>query len=129
MVRRVMGSLAVTACLFGILQPAFACATTSSGCCPAGSPTSCSSDWLLAPAGTEATECCASRPTSGASALHALRVRHSSPHASGSPDPVIHSSAFAPTQESAIQPLTRQTPRLYRADQSQTYLRTARLRL
>ena len=127
-VRRLIASLVLLACLLGIVQPALACANSASltDCCPAGSPSGAGAQVRPGPASIEAYGCCALRVTD-TPCVSALRTRTAQGPASGSPVAAAALAVVPVAQYSAVP-----TPRAltaYRVDESQTYLRTARLRL
>lgn len=129
MLRRLIAALGVLVCLFGIVQPAFACATASPDCCPAGTPAGCSDQQLITRAQLELNDCCAARPAFASSVLVTPRGRAAFEHASGSPDPLIQSPAFSIRPNRSFAQATAR-PLIFRlTDESLTYLRTARLRL
>ena len=129
MIRRLIASLVLVACLLGIVQPALACANSASrtDCCPAGSPAGAGEQMRPASASIEAYGCCALRAAISPS-VSAVRARTAQGHASGSPAVVA-----LPT----VVPLGQHVPALRtpalrvpdHLDGSLTYLRTARLRL
>ena len=129
MIRRLIASLVLVACLLGIVQPALACANSASrtDCCPAGSPAGAGEQMRPASASIEAYGCCALRAAISPS-VSAVRARTAQGHASGSPAVVA-----LPT----VVPLEQHVPALRtpvlrvpdHVDGSLTYLRTARLRL
>ena len=127
--RRPIASLVVVACLLGIVQPAIACAAGASrtDCCPAGSPASSGDQMRPASPALEAFSCCA-LPAAVTPSVSAVRTRTTHAHTSGS------TAIFdLPMQDlvgprlSALQAPPALIP--YYANESQTYLRTARLRL
>jgi hypothetical protein len=128
-VRRLIASMVLVACLLGIVQPALAytnCASRTD-CCPAGSPAGCAEQLCLASPCVEAGSCCALRAASTPS-VSAVRPRTASEHASGV------SPAIAPP---TVVPVGQHLPELRvpvvqipdHVNQSLTYLLTARLRL
>jgi hypothetical protein len=126
--RRLIASLVVVACLLGIVQPALACANGASrtDCCPAGSAGAGDQNRPASPS-LEAYSCCA-LPAAVTPSVSAVRTRTTHAHASGSTAMVD-----LPTRDLVDQHLSAlQTSRAlipYYANESQTYLRTARLRL
>jgi hypothetical protein len=127
--RRLIASLVVVACLLGIVQPALACANgaSRSDCCPAGSPAHGGDQMRPAFPSLEGYSCCA-LPAAVAPSVWAVRTRTTHALASGSTAMVD-----LPTQDLVGQHLSalQTSPALipYYANESQTYLRTARLRL
>ena len=125
MVRRLIASLVLVACLLGIVQPALACAESASrtDCCPAGA----GEQTCRASASIEAYRCCALGVTV-TSSVSAVRTRTAQGHACASSAVVA-----LPT----VVPLGQHMPALRtpaarvpdHVDESLTYLRTARLRL
>src|SRR2546430_11332796 len=85
-VRRLIASLVLVACLLGIVQPALACANSASrtDCCPAGLPAGAGEQMRPASASIEAYGCCALRAAISPS-VAAVRARTAQGHASGSP--------------------------------------------
>jgi hypothetical protein len=122
-VRRLITSLMLSACLLGTVQPAFACGP-GTDCCPRGSASGCIEQ--ITPA-VSADDCCAAQPTLAASSRVVAQSRKSS-------DPAVASPAlFGPPADVTVAQSVLQVPQLfltdYRADASHTYLHTARLRL
>jgi len=124
--RRLIASIVVLACLLGTLQPAIACANSTSrtDCCPAGSPADTGRQ--AAPC-AQASSCCALNPAI-ASSVSAIGVRTFQDHGS------VPSAAIAlPITVRVgqylreLQTSAAQTPDPI--NESLTYLRTARLRL
>lgn len=122
MVRRLIASMVLVACLLGIVQPALAytnCASRTD-CCPAGSPAGCAEQMCLASPCVQAD---ASMPS-----VSAVRPRTAPEHASGV------SPAIAPP---TVAPIGQHLPELRmpaaeipdHINRSLTYLLTARLRL
>ena len=128
-VRRLIASLVLVACLLGIVQPALACANSASrtDCCPAGSPAGAGERMRLASASIEAYRCCAPGVTVTPS-VSAVRTRTAQGHASGSPA-VVALPTVAPVGQHlpALRAPAARVPD--HVDESLTYLRTARLRL
>jgi len=128
-VRRLIASLVLVACLLGIVQPALAytnCASRTD-CCPAGSPASCLEQLCLASPCVQAGSCCALRAASAPS-VSAVRPRTAHGHASR----VSAGIALPPglpvgQRPPELRPPPAQVPA--HVNQSLTYLRTARLRL
>jgi len=127
--RRLIPSLVLVACLLGIVQPALACANSASrtDCCPAGSSEGCGEQMRLASAWIEANGCCASRAAVTSSESIAARPHHAPKRASGLPAAAALPAVIPVAQHSAVP--TPPALTAYRANESQTYLRTARLRL
>ena len=128
MIRRLIASLVLVACLLGIVQPALACANSASrtDCCPAGSPAGAGERMRLASASIEAYHCCAPGVTVTPS-VSAVRTRTAQGHASASPTATDLPAVVPVTQHFAVP--TPPASIAYRASESLTYLRTARLRL
>jgi len=121
-VRRLIASMVLVACLLGIVQPALAytnCASRTD-CCPAGSPAGCAEQMCLASPCVQAD---ASMPS-----VSAVRPRTAPEHASRV------SPAIAPP---TVAPIGQHLPELRmpaaeipdHINRSLTYLLTARLRL
>jgi hypothetical protein len=128
-VRRLIASLVVLACLLGIVRPAIDCSNCVSrtDCCPAGSATDCGAQIRSASHCAQATHCCALRATVAPS-LSLIGVRVPQGHASGFPAATL--LATMPTVGRPL--LNLRTPVAFipiHVDESLTYLRTARLRL
>jgi hypothetical protein len=124
-VRRLFASMVLLACLLGIVQPALACADCASRTdCPAGSTPGCD---LPASPCAQAISCCEMGATVAPS-VSAIAARTTEGHE-------LRSSAASipPTGLRVAQSLQQLRTPLTRVpdptDQSQTYLRTARLRL
>ena len=123
MVRRLAVSLILLACILGVLEPAFAC-VSSSECCPDG----CSGQTQQGSGWVEMAGCCAIQAPVAASfsiapqSREALNVTGSSPALVTLADDPLR---LVPTREIR----TAQAASTSRSDQSLTYLRTARLRL
>ena len=128
MVRRLIASLVLVACLLGIVPPALACADGASrtDCCPAGSPAGAGEQMCRASPSIEAYRCCALGVTA-TSSVSAVRTRTAQGHASASPTATDLPAVVPVTQHFAVP--TPPTSIAYRASESLTYLRTARLRL
>jgi hypothetical protein len=124
-VRRLIASMVLVACLLGIVQPALAYTNCASrpDCCPAG----CAEQLCLASPCVQAGSCCALRAASTPS-VSAVRPRTAQGHASGV-SPAIALPAVAPIGQHPPELRTRPTQIPAHANQSLTYLRTARLRL
>ena len=125
MVRRLIASLVLVACLLGTVQPALACAHAASrtDCCPTGS----SGERLRPTAPSiEAYGCCA-QPAAVTPSVSVVRARTVQGHASTSPGAVDLTWVAVGQHVAAV----RTPPALisYHVDESLTYLRTARLRL
>ena len=121
-VRRLIASIVLVACLLGTVQPAFAC-VASSDCCRSD----CAGQVQPGSGWVEKDDCCAIRATIAGWVSLAPQSRHTLQGAEG--------SAALITSTANLQPVTpRETPIPRPAtgaatDQSLTYLRTARLRL
>ena len=129
MVRRLIASLVLVACLLGIVQPALACADGASrtDCCPAGSPAGAGEQTCRASPSIEAYRCCALGVTA-TSSVSAVRTRTAQGHASASAAVVAPPTAVALGQHiPALRTPAARVPD--HVDESLTYLRTARLRL
>ena len=128
MARRLIASLVLVACLLGIVQPALACANSTSrtDCCPAGLPAGAGEQMRPASASIEAYGCCALRAAISPS-VAAVRTRTAQGPASGSPVAAAALALVPVAQYSAVPTPLALTA--YRVNESQTYLRTARLRL
>ncbi len=129
MVRRLITSLVLVACLLGIVQPTFACVTGASrtDCCPARSSAGAGEQLRQTAPSIEAYSCCA-LPTAVTPSVLGVRARPAQWHASGSPAVVDLPTGYLVDQyPSAQRRPTALVP--YHADESQTYLLTARLRL
>jgi len=122
-VRRLIASMVLVACLLGIVQPALAYTNCASRTCPAG----CAEQLCLASPCVQAGSCCALRATSTPS-VSAVRPRTTQAHASG-PSPASALPTGLPVGQHP--PELRMPPAQIpvHANQSLTYLRTARLRL
>jgi len=121
-VRRLMTSMVLVACFFGIVQPALAytnCASRTD-CCPAGSPAGCAEQVCLASPCVQAD---ASTPS-----VSAVRPRTAQAHASG-PSPANALPTGLPVGQHPPELRTPPAQIPVHANQSLTYLRTARLRL
>ena len=128
MVRRLIASMVVLACLLGILKPAIACAdcVSRTDCCPAGSSADCGAQMRGTSPCAQASSCCALRAAISPS-VSALGIRATQGHASG-PSAI----ALPVTVRVGQYPRELQTPTAQIPDpinESLTYLRTARLRL
>jgi hypothetical protein len=123
-VRRLITSLMLSACLLGTVQPAFACGPATD-CCPRGSASGCI-EQITVPA-VPADDCCAAQPTLAASSCVVAQPRKSFDQAVA-PPALFGPPADVPVAQSVLQvaPLFLTD---YRADASLTYLHTARLRL
>jgi hypothetical protein len=124
--RRLIASILILACLLGTVQPAIACANSTSrtDCCPAGSPAD--TGHQAAPC-AQAISCCALRPAI-ASSVSAIGARTSQDHGSVSSAAIalpvtVRVRHYLPE----LQTSPAQTPDPI--NESLTYLRTARLRL
>jgi len=129
LVRRLIASLVLVACLLGIVQPALACANSASrtDCCPAGSPAGAGEQTCRASPSIEAYRCCALGVTV-TSSVSAVRTRTAQGHASASAAVVAPPTAVALGQHiPALRTPAARVPD--HVDESLTYLRTARLRL
>jgi len=127
-VRRLIASMALLACLVGTVQPVIACASCSvrTDCCPTGSPAGGSEQRHQTSPGAQASDCCALSAAITPS-VSAVGARTPQGHASGSSAAIALPAVIRagqrlpepPTSAAKIAPL----------DQTLTYLRTARLRL
>lgn len=129
MVRRLMASMVLVACLLGIVQPTLAytnCASRTD-CCPAGSPTGCAEQLCLASPCVQPGSCCAERATSTPS-VSAVRPRTAQAHGSG-PSPANALPPGLPVGQHPRELRTQPAQIPAHVNQSLTYLRTARLRL
>jgi hypothetical protein len=128
-IRRLIASMVLVACLLGIVQPALAytnCASRTD-CCPAGSPAGCAEQLCLASPCVQAGSCCA-LPAASTPSVSAVRPRTVQGHASG-----VSPAIALPT----VVPIGQHLPELRmpaaqipdHVNQSLTYLLTARLRL
>jgi hypothetical protein len=128
-VRRLIASLVLVACLLGIVQPALACANNASrtDCCPAGASAGSGERMCPASPSIEAYGCCA-LPAAGTSSVAAVRARAPQGHASGSPV-ALDVPMGVPLGQHLSAPRTAAAPIRYHANESLTYLLTARLRL
>lgn len=124
MVRRLITSLMLSACLLGMIQPAFACGP-GTDCCAKGSASGCI-EQITVPA-VSADDCCAAQPTLAASSWVVAQPRKSSAQAVTSPT-LFGPPADVPVAQSALRVASLFLTE-YRADASLTYLHTARLRL
>jgi hypothetical protein len=114
------------ACLLGILQPAFACASRYD-CCPPAAPSGCGQAIRPADAGLETPDCCATRAFVAYSVSIIAQPRYAPDHAYNFPaTPPILTVLPVPTDVVAPARLVLTSHRL---DESLTYLYTARLRL
>jgi hypothetical protein len=124
--RRLIASIVVLACLLGTVQPAIACANSTSrtDCCPAGSPAD--TGHQAAPC-AQASGCCALSPAI-ASSVSAIGVRTSQDHGCVSSAAIALPITVRMGQYlRELQTSATQTPD--HINDSLTYLRTARLRL
>jgi hypothetical protein len=114
------------ACLLGIFQPAFACASMHD-CCPRATPSGCGEALRHADAGLEAPNCCATQALVTYSVSIIAQPRYALDHAYNPPAtlPIL---AVLPVATDEI-PSTHLTQTALRLDESLTYLHTARLRL
>ena len=122
MVRRLIASMVLVACLLGIVQPALAytnCASRTD-CCPAGSPAGCAEQMCLASPCVQAD---ASTPS-----VSAVRPRTAPEYASGV-SPAIALPTAAPIWQHLPEVRMRVAQIPDHVNQSLTYLLTARLRL
>ena len=125
MVRRLIASMVLLACLLGIVQPALACADCASRTdCPAGSTPGC--DLPTSPC-AQAISCC-EMGAAVAPSVSAIAARATEGHELGSSAASIPPTGLRVAQSLQVlrTPLTRISDP---TNQSQTYLRTARLRL
>jgi hypothetical protein len=114
------------ACLLGILQPAFACASRHD-CCPTTAPSGCSEAIRHSGARLEAPDCCATAAFVAYSISIIAQPRYALDHAYNSPTtfPIL---TLLPVAADVVLP-TRLAQTALRLDESLTYLHTARLRL
>jgi len=129
MFRRLVVMLVLGVGLFGMVQPALACATARD-CCPT-SALPCDGDHAGDPAFSEVdVPCCAAHLGSGpAVSIDRTRGRFVLAHSQESPNPVF-SLASIPLRYSAfVGPVVPESVSYYLSNASLTYLRTARLRL
>ncbi len=125
MVRRLIASLTVWTCLFGMIQPALACAPGGDYCCPKGSPAG-RIDQATVPAAIAVDDSCCAPQAIKSSPCVAAQPRKADQGASPP------ASMGAPVDLLVAQLPTRAALLLrtdYRRNESLTYLRTARLRL
>jgi hypothetical protein len=124
LVRRLITTLMLWACLLGVIQPTLACGP-GTDCCPKGSASTCA-ERTTAPA-VAADSCCASRPALASYPSVVAQPRKSLDRAAGFPS-LLTAPAAVPIARSVLQvaPLAHAD---YRGDFSLTYLHTARLRL
>ncbi len=125
MVRRLIASMVLLACLLGIVQPALACADCASRTdCPAGSTAGCD---LPASPCAQAISCC-EMGAAVAPSVSAIAARATQGH-----EPESSAASIPPTGLRVGHSLEELRTPLARipdpTNQSQTYLRTARLRL
>jgi hypothetical protein len=126
--RRLIASMALLACLLGIVQPAIACAncTSRTDCCPFGSPAGCSEQMHLASHCAQASNCCALSAAIAPSASP-IGSRTSHGDSTGSFATALPAVVRVGQQLAELRALQALTPDPI--NESLTYLRTARLRL
>ena len=114
------------ACLLGILQPAFACASIHD-CCPPAAQSGCGEAIRHADSALEAPDCCATHAFVAYSVSIIAQPRYALDHTYNSPAtlPIL---TVLPVATDVVPP-TRLTQTALRLDESLTYLHTARLRL
>lgn len=114
------------ACLLGILQPAFACASRYD-CCPPAAPSGCGEAIRHADAGLEAPNCWATCAFAAYSVSVIAQPRYALDNDYNSPAtlPIL---TVLPVATDVVPP-TRLTLTAHHLDESLTYLHTARLRL
>ena len=127
--RRLIASMVVLACLLGIVQPAIACANCISrtDCCPAGSPASGGERMHPAAPCAQVSSCCI-LSAAIAPSVSAIGVRTSHDQASGYSAAIALPATVGMAQHlRELQTAGAKVPDP--ANESLTYLRTARLRL
>ena len=127
MARRLFVTFAFVAVLFGMVQPAFACA---GDCCGTGCPTGGSDQTGLASTWAHAGGCCTTVPAVAWLVPIGPRARHAAEPASGAPDVAILPAPLHPLHGAgpACFAISRQRS-VFHNNESATYLLTARLRL
>ena len=114
------------ACLLGMLQPAFACASIHD-CCPPAAQSGCGEAIRHADSALEAPDCCATHAFVAYSVSIIAQPRYALDHTYNSPAtlPIL---TVLPVATDVV-PAARRTLTGHRLDESLTYLYTARLRL
>lgn len=128
MVRRLLSALLLATCLFGIVQPTFACVSRKD-CCPSGSMGGCGEQtcqvgsWVRTAHGS-----CATRAFVAPASI-SVRPAQPQPQASGTPGvaDLVAIDSLPPDRRAWTPRRSLIANTVF--DQSLTYLRTARLRL
>ena len=125
--RRLIAALMVVASLLGVVQPALA-SVASRDCCSTSMPAQCGESARFAAVANDSSDCCATRaPVAASSVAISAQPRSVLDRASGPASLAAVPTAF----QRALQPVISapRVPAPPAADQSDTYLRTLRLRL